>query len=117
MPNPKAPTARRNAFVAWTGSRLIVWGGVTGTGTAVAGGGLYDDTNDAWSKIAFARRASCARVGAAVGWSGSELLVIGGDPGGGATNAGYAYDPVTNSWRSRLPTQNGRARAPTRSRS
>jgi hypothetical protein len=44
--------------------------------------------------------APSARSGAAWVWSGTELLLFGGRPGGsGATNAGHGYDPFGGKWR------------------
>jgi hypothetical protein len=44
-----------------------------------------------------------SRKGAAVVWTGSELLVWGGDPPGEGAPAGAAYDPLHDRWRPMAP--------------
>jgi hypothetical protein len=70
--------------VAWTGERVIVWGGTDIVGReleATAGGALYDPAADAWTPMA-ADSAPSPRERAAAVWTGSELIVWGGFDGG-----------------------------------
>jgi len=94
-------SARRSPVAVWTGSKVLIWGGTSG-GSAIAGGVLYDPTQDKWS-FTSAANAPSARTNVGSAWSGKELLLFGGRPGGvGSTNEGFAYDPATNAWR-KLP--------------
>ena len=93
-----APIGRRNPVAAWTGSKVLLWGGTSG-GAAIAGGALYDPALNKWSVMANANAPS-SRTGVGSAWSGTELLIFGGRPGGaGTTNEGYGYNPETNAWR------------------
>ncbi len=101
---PPAPIGRRSgAAVAWTGSRLLVWGGWAYDSSRAAGlrrGALFDPTTSTWtltSAAPFAGRASPA-----FGWTGDRLLVWGGTGDGGALADGAAYDPATDLW-TKLP--------------
>lgn len=49
--------------------------------------------------------APTARAYAATAFTGSEVLVWGGENGGGPLDTGGAYDPISDSWRA-LPTSN-----------
>lgn len=99
-----APSARIGHTAVWTGSRMIVWGGLQGS-TFLADGAAYDPVADVWTPLATAL-APTARTAHVAVWSGSEMLVFGGEDGTGALLTGAAYDPVKNLWRS-LDTATG----------
>jgi N-acetylneuraminic acid mutarotase len=88
----------------WTGSEMIVFGGMSSVGTVYGDGSRYDPATDTWSLVspmgAPGRRQSHVAV-----WTGSEMVVWGGrgDPSGGR------YDPVTDTWR---PMSTANAPAP-----
>jgi hypothetical protein len=70
--------------VAWTGSRLLFWGGGTSNApgdappaTALAGGATYDPAADRWLPIPAAPLAARARAMAV--WTGREFVVWGGE--------------------------------------
>ena len=94
---------REEAVSVWTGTELLVWGGVTGGGGAHRGGALHSDgfaynpTTDAWRAIAPAPVPG--RFDAAAVWTGSRLLVWGGlDADRRALGRGASYDPATDTW-------------------
>jgi hypothetical protein len=98
-PSPRlAPTA-----VAWTGSRLIVWGGrvsgAPGSFRTLGDGAQYDPKGDRWTPIA-AENAPSPRTEATVVWTGRKLVVAGGsvEPGGPRLPDGGIYDPAANRW-------------------
>jgi hypothetical protein len=99
-PSPRLePTA-----VAWTGSRLVVWGGRAATTSpgslrVLGDGALYDPAADRWTPIASADAPS-PRTEATVAWTGRKLVVLGGaaQPGGPPLRDGGVYDPATNRW-------------------
>src|SRR5579864_6738341 len=90
-PGPLAP--RQGALMAWTGSRLVVWGGDLRTD-----GATYDPTTDSWVRMAPSPlTAGTDHVGV---WDGRELLAWDEGPGGGrGAGTGAAYDPATDRWR------------------
>ncbi len=82
----------RHAAV-WTGSEMLVWGGVGQTLAAYPTGWRYDPGTDAWRRI--------TKVGAPIPrgeltavWTGTQMVVWGGD----RTNTGGRYDPATDTW-------------------
>jgi N-acetylneuraminic acid mutarotase len=98
-----APSSRSGHTAVWTGSRMLVWGGFfvqtpPGITTYFNDGGLYDPATDTWSAVTTTGAPSARRYPQAV-WSGSQVLLWGGEASGDAfPNAGARYDPVANSW-------------------
>ncbi len=104
-PPPIPPAAGMAA--AWTGQRLVVWGGGSGAGLDDGengswhpsdAGAAYDPATDRWAVLPAAPIA--ARVGATAVWTGREVLFWGGAAGHDAFfGDGAAYDPATRTWR------------------
>ena len=118
-----APAARRTAAAVWTGSEMIVWGGVTFNSipsTIFNNGGTYDPQANSWRAVSTVG-APVARFAHTAVWTGSEMIVWGGyshtfnfaptnglagDPVGeqaiidfGPLNSGGIYNPLTDTWR------------------
>lgn len=94
---PKSPlAARAPATSVWTGTEMVVWGGVAAE-AFFADGAAYDPARDRWRAVASSPLSP--RNGVMSVWTGSELLVWGG--GDAATNFsdGAAYQPATDQWR------------------
>lgn len=104
---PAAPIeARWGHEAVWTGDELLVWGGTAGPDHLAAcftDGARYDPGARQWQPISAAPGEE--RCGAAVAWSGEELLVFGGHAGQGPPapgdrhDDGVAFDPDTGQWR------------------
>jgi hypothetical protein len=93
-----APSARGSHTAVWTGSRMIVWGGSTGTGvTPVRTGGIYDPATDTWATTSTVGAPS-ARYDHTAVWTGSKMIVWGGYELGSDLNTGGIYDPATDTW-------------------
>lgn len=92
-----APSARHSHVAAWTGSRMIVWGGA-GAENFATGGGLYDPVADTWTAMTTAGEPE-PRTMFAAAWTGSALVAWGGftAPTTVFGNGGI-YDPATNAW-------------------
>lgn len=86
MSSTGAPPA--GGAIAWTGSRMISWGG----GSYSASGGLYDPVGDAWTPTT-ATGAPAGRISHSALWTGSEMVVWGGAGSSTALNDGSAYSP------------------------
>lgn len=86
------PRAMSQHAAVWTGSRMIVWDGVSN-----GGGGAYDPVSDAWTPIS-AAGAPSPRNGCAAVWTGTEMIVLAGLCVGSNCQDGGRYDPVTDSW-------------------
>ena len=88
-----APQGRTAHTAVWTGSGMVVWGGLTGYFTAYLDtGGRYDPATDAWTPISTAGAPTGRGIHTAV-WTGSRMVVWGGDSGDSPLNSGGQYVP------------------------
>ena len=87
-----APAERANHSAAWTGSRMLIYGG----GQPI--GGRYDLSTNTWSPMAGLTERS-ARTESTHVWTGRELLIWGGlDETGITIQNGLRYNPSTGQW-------------------
>jgi len=91
-------TGRMGAVAAWTGRRLLIWGGETGRTSfvAAADGLAFDPGTDRWSRLP--RGPLAGRSQADAVWTGRELIVWGGFGAGSGGNPerltdGAAFTP------------------------
>ena len=92
------PSPRSGHTAVWTGSLVIIWGGLGAVG-ATNGGSRYDPATDTWSSVSFENAPSARSRHTAV-WTGSEMIVWGGSAGfPNYMNTGAAYDPIVDTWR------------------
>ena len=91
------PEARSTHTAVWTGSEMIIWGGVIST-ERLNTGGIYDPVTDMWMSTSTIGAPSARNHHTAV-WTGSEMLVWGGYDGS-YLNSGGIYDPLTDKWSS-----------------
>lgn len=103
---PPAPiTGRTDYASAWTGSEMIVWGGIasgprgTGEFDTQSDGAAFNPAADTWRVLPAGPLSP--RTGASAIWMDSAVFVWGGLDGatGRALNDGAAYNPSTDSWR------------------
>jgi len=87
--------AREGATAVWTGSEMIVWGGLDTQPRAT--GGRYDPATDTW-KPTSTSVAPKARSGHAAVWTGTKMIVWGGYDGNAYLSSGGIYDPATDTW-------------------
>ena len=77
---PSSGIPRTEHVAAWTGTRLLVWGGyraLTGVETTVPAHGMtFDPVTDRWSAMPVSPLKG--RTGAVAAWTGTELLIFGG---------------------------------------
>ena len=106
-----APAARASNTAIWTGSEMIVWGGLSFSGvfpgyvaTNYADGARYNPATDTWLPLSM-NGAPTARYSHASVWTGSEMLVWGGasvvySSGFVYTyfSTGARYNPATDTW-------------------
>jgi hypothetical protein len=92
---PNAPVAV-DTMAVWTGSEVIVWGGLL-SGQYVNSGGRYNPASNTWTAIPGslpntpAGRASFTAV-----WTGSKMIVWGGQDSSGSLSTGGIFDPQGN---------------------
>lgn len=91
------------AVTVWTGRQVLMWGGGC-CGSSTANGVAYDINSDLWQPMPAAPLA--ARHAGGV-WTGTELVIIGGQAWGPAGSTafadGAAYNPATRTWRTLPP--------------
>jgi N-acetylneuraminic acid mutarotase len=102
--NSSAPAARDGFTSIWTGSRMIVWGGYqTGVpGSQMNTGGIYNPSDNSWTPTNLVGAPS-ARSGHIAIWTGSEMIIWGGQRlnigiGVEYLGDGASYNPQTNTW-------------------
>jgi hypothetical protein len=106
-----APAPGLGATVIWTGSRMLVWGGgdrfpCGGSAQAISprgDGAAYDPTTDTWTALPPANAPSPRACHTAV-WTGTEMIVWGGNNSPSYLRTGGRYDPARGTWTA-LPTE------------
>ena len=96
------PSARVNHTAVWTGTEMILWGGFSALASANAElgtGARYNPNTDTWTSMSMTN-APEARGNHTAIWTGSEMIVWGGQTDVTFHNSGGAYDPVTDTWTS-----------------
>jgi len=91
-----APGARAAHTAVWTGSEMIVWGGVV-LGGLDNTGGRYDPATDTWIATSTSNPPDGRFYHTAV-WTGSQMIVWGGTDNSSYFNTGGRYNPGTDSW-------------------
>src|SRR5437773_8553737 len=87
-----APAARERHTAVWTGSEMIVWGGV---GSSLFNtGGRYNPVTDSWTATS-TTSAPAGRYAHTAVWTGSEMIVWGGASSSSFFNTGGRYNPDT----------------------
>jgi hypothetical protein len=89
-----APAGRAGHSAVWTGTEMIVWGGVY---PPLNTGGRYNPGTDSWTPTSTTNAPSRRFEHTAV-WTGSEMIVWGGTDGYDDLNTGGRYNPSTDSW-------------------
>ena len=88
-----APSARLHHVAVWTGSEMIVWGGVSGQGGPWrSDGARYDPASGAWTTLETANAPSERYLHSAV-WTGTDMIVWGGRREPDDLDTGARYRP------------------------
>jgi len=91
-----APEGRSGATAVWTGSEMIVWGGVEQSVVGLDTGGKYNPSTDSWTPTP--TNAPTGRFDYTAVWTGSEMIVWGGIHTNLGMNTGGRYNPSINIW-------------------
>jgi hypothetical protein len=100
---PETFGPRTGHRAVWTGSEMIVWGGINWQDPTFPWkltpneGARYDPAADQWVSIS-RLNAPRGRTQHTATWTGSEMIIWGGSFGGGATDTGARYYPATDTW-------------------
>jgi hypothetical protein len=93
-----APSPRTLHSAVWTGSTMIVWGGmVEGSPNVTDSGAIYDPARNTWSPTS-TRDAPSPRHSHSAVWTGREMVVWGGFGAAAYEIDGARYDPGSDSW-------------------
>ena len=92
-----APNQRYFHTAVWTGSEMIVWGGINYPVYDLSGG-RYNPTTDTWTPTSLVNPPSLRWMHAAA-WTGTEMIIQGGTPG---NPVGGRYNPATDTWKSTI---------------
>ncbi len=98
-----APSPRSKHTAVWTGVEMIVWGGFFATGagfqfSVYADGARYNPVSDTWAPMT-TNGAPTARMYHTAVWTGSEMIIWGGQNGNGSGfGDGKRYNPTTDTW-------------------
>jgi hypothetical protein len=112
LPDPPIPGRSRHT-ATWTGVEMLVWGGYDpyrSEGHWADGAG-YNPQTDTWRELAAAPLA--ARCDHTAIWTGTELIILGGQEGCGspqypAFGDGASYDPTADAWTPILAPKTGK---------
>jgi hypothetical protein len=98
-----APSARTKHAAVWTGSEMLVWGGVESSGPCNTGARYDPSSGGSWTTMQ-SSGAPTVRSSFTGLWTGTELVIWGGFFFDGPTwhleATGGRYDPAADSWQS-----------------
>jgi N-acetylneuraminic acid mutarotase len=95
------PDPRLRHTAVWTGTDMIVWGGYHDDGSGsfyLSTGGLYNSALDTWSPTSLGADVPVARHAHTAIWTGSAMIVWGGQGSPGYLADGGLYDPSSDTW-------------------
>jgi N-acetylneuraminic acid mutarotase len=98
-----APAARINHTAVWTGSEMIVFGGCSFSNDVCrpenvdSTGGRYNPATNSWQATSTANAPGPRQDHTAV-WTGTEMIVWGGQTTTSVLNDGGRYNPANNTW-------------------
>src|SRR5262249_10090096 len=113
IPGTNPPlNGRRSMGCAVFNDNIYVFGGEDQSGAQLADVAMYDPVTDTWTPKA---RMPTARAGLAVAVVNDKIYAIGGYKGGTVFSTGVfgtveEYDPITDTWNTRLAMPTPRAR-------
>jgi N-acetylneuraminic acid mutarotase len=94
------PQWRYSHTAVWTGTEMIVWGGLAGP--RINTGGRYNPATDSWMPTSMGPGVPSVRNGHTAVWTGTEMIIWGGINGATSPrfNTGGRYNPVLDTWTS-----------------
>lgn len=103
-------TARYGAAAAaLSDGRVLVAGGLDGSGSVTASAEVYTESTNTWTPVA--SMASARELAAAAPLPGDRVLVAGGDVDGVASSTAEIFDGTTDTWSATAPMNYARAGA------
>jgi hypothetical protein len=95
-----APCGRAGHSAVWTGTEMIVWSGelYDGIHHFYITGGRYNPESESWTETSTTKAPDPRRYATAI-WTGTEMIVWGGNNSLSNLNTGGRYNPSTDTWR------------------
>lgn len=97
VPEGTVPSRRANPTAIWTGTEMVVWGGVNFSDFFNTGV-RWNAVTDSWTATSTGENCPFGRYWHTAVWTGNEMIVWGGWGPGLDTNTGGRYSPLTNTW-------------------
>jgi hypothetical protein len=91
-------SARADHTAVWSGSEMIVWGGSVAGVVILNTGRRYNPATNTWALVSAGTNAPSARFNHSAVWTGTEMIVWGGDGGIPLLNNGARYLPAADTW-------------------
>jgi N-acetylneuraminic acid mutarotase len=91
------PGNRSDHTAIWSGTEMIVWGGLDFNSSPTNSGGRYNSSNNTWQSTS-TTNAPSARIFHTAIWSINEMIIWGGNDYLDFLNSGGKYNPNTNTW-------------------
>ena len=99
LPAINCPSSRTGHTAVWTGTQMLVWGGSNAIGSSYLDtGGRYRPTGNFWLPMTTTADTPVGRMGHTAVWTGTEMIVWGGENDTGYLDDGGRYNPSTDSW-------------------
>lgn len=97
---PNTPLARDNHTAIWTGSEMIIWGGLNNTsGNLLNDGGRYNPVVNSWVAMTGSLpNTPAARYQHTAVWNGSQMIIWGGMGSISRLGDGGRFNPSLNTW-------------------
>lgn len=96
-----APSPRDSHSAVWTGSQMVVWGGLYGSPGSASSypndGGRFAPVSGLWTSVSAVATPTARSHHSAV-WTGTEMIVWGGKNSSGLCSDGGRYSPVADTW-------------------
>ena len=93
---PYSPPARSGHTLVWSGSEMLLFGGISYNNQYIGRVYLFSPDTNTW--LTPPGQAVLPRSGMSTVWTGSQLVIWGGSYGAGALNTGGRYDPALDAW-------------------
>jgi len=91
------PDPRYKHTAIWTGSEMIIWGGVSNGAIFHGDGAKYNPITDIWTLLSMDNAPSARAYHSAI-WTGTEMIIWGGRNFSTTFSNGKKYNLITNSW-------------------
>jgi N-acetylneuraminic acid mutarotase len=92
------PDRRQSHTAVWSGSEMLVWGGMESSSILVYNGWRYSPATDSWQPFS-GSNAPAARYSHTAVWLNGKMIVWGGNQASQLyCQTGGSYDPATDSW-------------------